>query len=434
MLKSNTLRQSRSEIFLLGLPFIVFLYPAIALLFATSNIPIYFGRYSLLLLLFNTLIIGVYGIFVFGLMTGWSSARCVATVTLGLLSLIVMSNNSLLDFPGIGTATQFTRILAGFTLLIIALRAEKGGKRIVARSGLVLGALFGLTGLFDLSWSVAASVQPTDTSKQIYGTYRTVYDLTKVGNRDVVLVGDSFVWGAHVPLEERVGDVLERRLRASAAQTRVYSLGVIGANLADYIRQIRDLPFEVRAKQVIILFYANDMPPRANLQDTLQQLAVNLGRASITLRMLVDLARIGVTSNVEEYAALLRSHFDEKNATFAARWRQLDQELTEIFELAKSRSQEVPALGLLPVLVDFQKGSFDQPMRRVGELAKRIGFRVVDTMPDFRRDGLKAEAYRVAPNDLHLNERGNRIVANVIYKIVSDTLAECEKLNGSPAC
>ena len=435
MLKSNAMgRSDRYEIILLALPFVIFLYPAVALLATKSSIPVYFDRYSLTLLLFNALNVAAYGIFVLGLMTGRSAVRCVATVALGMLSLVVLSNNSLLELPAIGPTVQITRISAGLTLLVIALRADKSGQKLVARSSLVLGALLGLTGLFDLSWSVAASVQPTDKSKQVYGTYRTSYDLTKVRDHDVILVGDSFVWGAHVPLEQRFGDILERRLQASAGQPRVYSLGVIGANLIDYIRQVQDIPSTRRAKHVIVFFYANDMPPRSNLQDTMQQLAVNLGRGSVILRMLIDVVRIGVTPNVETYATLSLSHFDEKDKTFPTRWLLLKEELAELFQLAKGRSQQTPALVLLPMLIDFQKGVFDEPMRRVGQLAERIGFRVVDTVPAFRADGLEAEAYRVAPNDLHLNERGNRIVAELLDRLVTNTLAPCEKLTKSPVC
>ena len=76
---------------------------------------------------------------------------------------------------------------------------------------------------------------------------------------------------------------------------------------------------------------------------------------------------------------------------------------------------------IMPMLVDFKKGAFDGPMQRVNNLATRVGFELVDTMPAFRADGEKAERYRAAPNDLHLNEHGNRIVAEVLFRAITDT-------------
>jgi hypothetical protein len=271
----------------------------------------------------------------------------------------------------------------------------------------------------DLSWSVIARLQPVDKFKQIYGSYRTSYDLTRVRDQDIILVGNSFVWGAGVRKEHRFGEVLERRLKTTDSQPRVFSLGLLGANVQGYIQQLQGIPASARGRQVIVFFYANDMPPRSNLQDTLQQLAVNLGRGSVTMRMLVDLTRIAVTPNPDKYASLLLSHFDEKDRTFPVRWLQLERELDDLFQLAKSRSHDQPALVLLPILTDFQKAAFDEPLHRVGQVAERIGFRVIDTMPAFRADGHAANAYRATPNDLHLNERGNWIVADVLVRLVT---------------
>src|SRR5262249_1783010 len=150
-----------------------------------------------------------------------------------------------------------------------------------------------LTALLDFFWGAIA--QPaTEKASPLDGTYRTTYDLVKVKDQDIVLVGDSFVWGAGVLLEQRFGDVLERRLQAGGSRARVYSLGVVGANVGGYIRQIQDIPATARAKHVIICFYANDMIPRSTLQNSLEQVSVAVGRGSIALRMVADLVRIAV--------------------------------------------------------------------------------------------------------------------------------------------
>ena len=93
----------------------------------------------------------------------------------------------------------------------------------------------------------------------------------------------------------------------------------------------------------------------------------------------------------------------------------------EFFQLATARSYKRPMIMILPMLVDFESAAFDGPMRRVSNLAARVGFEVVDTMPAFRADGEKADRYRAAPEDLHLNEHGNKIVAEALSRAIANT-------------
>jgi hypothetical protein len=135
----------------------------------------------------------------------------------------------------------------------------------------------------------------------------------------------------------------------------------------------------------------------------------------------VDLFQFLVTPSAEVYAKLLLTHYAEDDGTFDFRWEQLEREFREFFQLAAARSYKRPMIMILPMLVNFERAAFDGPMRRVSNLATRVGFKVVDTMPAFRAEGEKAEHYRAAPNDLHLNEHGNRIVAEVLFGAIADT-------------
>ena len=414
-------RLSRPELILLTLPFVFFLYPAFAMLVAKSEVPIYLNRYSWNLLLANIVNVAVYAAFGFGVVAGRLGLQSIAIFSLAVLTFIVFSSNSLLRLPAIEIIVQLARLSAGFALVVIAFQFHRSARNLLSKCCLVPGTLLGLAGLLDLSWGLVAHVLPMDKSKQLPSSYRTPYDLTNIQDQDIVLVGDSFVWGAGVRLEQRPGDILQQRLQTSSFHPRVYSLGVLGQNVQGYIQQVKDVPLTRRPKTIAVFFFANDMPPRTNLQDSLQQLAASLGHGSVVMRLGIDLFRIGITPTAEDYAALLLTHFDEQDATFSFRWQQLEKELTELFELARERAQDQPVFVLLPMLVDFEKGTFNEPLDRVGELAERIGFKVVDTMSAFRRDGRTAESYRAKPNDLHLNERGNGIVADVLFRLITKT-------------
>jgi hypothetical protein len=430
--KGSHSHREQSQIILLALPFIIYLYPAVALLLAKSTTPLFFNMYSANLLLLNLMTILVYVAFLFGLMANWRTIQFGTVFLLAVLTLVA-ANNSVLNFAAFDATTQVARIFAGFALIVVVFLAHKDERSWLTGIGLGVGAIIAFGAIADFGFASISRPLRTDSAAQIYRQYRTAYDLTKVTDEDIVLVGDSFVWGSGVRADQRFGDMLERRLDAEGKGPRVYSLGIIGADVSGYIQQIRDLPATSTVKQVVLCFYANDMPPRSNLLDTLQEVATNIGRRSVTLRMVVDLFQILVTPSAEAYAILLLTHYAENDGTFDLRWEQLGREFKEFFQLAATRSNKRPMIMILPMLVDFEAAAFDGPMRRVSDLAARVGFVVVDTMPAFRADGEKAERYRVAPNDLHLNERGNKIVSEVLLKAIAvtpgDELGKIERAN-----
>jgi hypothetical protein len=400
------------EMFLIALPFILCLYPAIALLVTRSDIPVFFNMYSRDLLLLNTVMMLSYvGLFV----ASWFSWRGLqfAAILLVCLLMLVAINNAVRDFPALDVTTQLVRIAGGVSLIVVAFLANKQQRSRWSGIGVGIGAVVLLTALLDLSFSSAGRLFATDKENQIYGRYRTTMDVGNVSKEDIVLVGDSFVWGAGVPIEQRFGDVLERSLGGP----RVYSLGIIGASLGGYNRMILDVPAGKRASHVIVFFYDNDMPPRANLRDSLEKVSVVAGERSVSARVLIDLVRFAITPTPELYAQELLDSYAKDDRTFEFRWSLLEVALKSLYQSAAERSLERPTLVILPMLVGFG-ASFDEPHRRLAELSEQIGFRVMDVTPSFRALDPKVEHFRAASNDLHLNERGNAIIADILIKII----------------
>jgi len=403
----------------LALPFIIYLYPAVALLAAKSDMPIFFDLYSGNLLVLNVITVLVYGAFLFGIIAERLAIQFVSVFVLSIVTMVA-TNNSVSNLKVFDATAQLARIFAGFALILLAFLADKRGRSWLSAIGLGVGSIVAFGAIVDLGFASISNFLRTEKADQIYRQYRVPYDLTKVTDQDIVLVGDSFVWGSGVRVDERFGDILQRRLNAEKKMSRIYSLGVIGANIKGYIQQIQDLPVSSKANQVILCFYANDMPPRATLRDTLQQLAEIIRRRSVVLAAIADLFQLALTPSAEVYANLLLSQYLEDDETFELRWKELDRELRTFYQLAETRSYKRPMIMILPMLVHFDTGAFESPMRRVSNLAARIGFGVVDTMPAFRADGGRAERYRAAPNDLHLNERGNKLVADVLFRAILD--------------
>jgi hypothetical protein len=337
----------------------------------------------------------------------------IAAILVVVVLMLFATNHAIGDLPGFEVTTQLVRVAGGFSLIVVAFLADKQQQSRWSGISLGIGAVVILTALVDFFFP-ATHCTCGFPAYGSYGTYRTAMDFGKVSEDDVVLVGDSFVWGAGVPIEQRFGDVLERKLGGP----HVYSLGIKGADVGNYNRQILDIPAGKRARQVIVFFYDNDMPDRATLRYSLEKISAIAGQRSITGRVLINLFRVTVTPTAELYAQELLDSFAKGDTTFEFRWRMLESGLKALYQRASERSLERPTLVILPMLVDFAT-SFDEPHRRVSELAAQIGFRALDATPSFLSVDQKLEHFRAASNDLHLNERGNAIIADVLMGIIN---------------
>jgi lysophospholipase L1-like esterase len=343
----------------------------------------------------------------------WRGLQFAAILVVVVLMLFA-HNHAIGDLPGFKVTTQLVRIAGGISLIVVAFLADKQQQSRWSGISLGIGAVVLLTALVDFFFPPTPPCTCGLPAYGSYGTYRTAMDFGKVSEDDVVLVGDSFVWGAGVPIEQRFGDVLERKLGGP----HVYSLGIKGADLDNYNRQILDIPAGKRARQVIVFFYDNDMPARATLRFSLEKISAIAGQRSITGRVLIDLVRFTVTPTAELYAQELLDSFAKGDKTFEFRWRMFESGLKALYQRATERSLERPTLVILPMLVDFAT-SFDEPHRRVSELAEQIGFRALDATPSFLSVDQKLEHFRAGSNDLHLNERGNAIIADILMGIIN---------------
>ena len=134
--------------------------------------------------------------------------------------------------------------------------------------------------------------------------------------------------------------------------------------------------------------------------------------------MLIDLVRFTITPTLELHTQQLLDNYAKDDRTFEFRWSLLKDELKSLYQSAAERSLERPTLVIMPVLEDDLGPSFAEPHRRVAELAEQIGFRALDATPSLLAFDPKVERFRAAPNDGHLNELGNAIIADILIKII----------------
>src|SRR5262249_11642745 len=161
------------------------------------------------------------------------------------------------------------------------------------------------------------------------------YDLGAVTADDIVLVGDSFVWGYGVDKDEAFGFRLQALYQAEGRPTKVYSLGVGGWDPPEYVECLARGPRDVRGRRGVLSYYMNEMPFKdLSLWDCRFQAIHILGVGSPLMQLLGDVNDNVPSPFIDTYHRFLVERYDPADPTFRSRWEQLEGYASRFRELA----------------------------------------------------------------------------------------------------
>ncbi len=379
---------------------------------APSAVPVVFGRYS-----YPWFAVQVWNIAAFSCLVGPRSWRTHGFGYLFMLvsTFLVTSNESLRQHPMFMQAfLSLIRLLAAFAIITAEFDRFRRSRRVckvAMASGFALAAL----SLLDLSlWAFIATTKGFDEDHE---GYRDRYALSRVTSDDIVIVGDSFVWGHGVRKSERFGNVLEQLYAKAGHPRTVYSLGVRGAGLDRYYESLGRLFSNHKAGAVVVSFYPNDMPTRPKPRSfLLQRLETatwrSVIRASRFARCMMPWA--GLNRRRSIVTTPRSSPISTLAIRRSPRWEQLTRELSLIYQRAQEHSESKPILMIIPLMVDFAAYPLTDGHDRLRKTGETLGFEVLDLLPEFRAALGDGSKYRVHPGDNHFDARVHARVAAIL--------------------
>lgn len=395
---------------------LAFLGLTLATLQSRSATPVVLGRYSATLFAYQLWNIAGLGLLIAPARRG--RVRVVGYLVVIASTFVAPINESVRHIPGIQAALPAVRLLAGLAMIAAEFDRYRGGRR--PARGFALAAGVAVASLSVLDLALCGWVWCSSGFEEDYEGYRDLYDLGAVTPDDVVLVGDSFVWGHGVPKSRRFGNDLERLYAGEDRRVRVFSLGVRGAGLPRYIESLGRVPEGRKAGAVIVAFYPNDMPARPRPGSTLlrafQDATWALGRSSLTFRACHDVAGRIEAPSLGHYHRSVVEDFQEDEPTFGRRWSELADALDRFARLAGRRSPGRPMLLILPLMVDYRTYPLTEAHDRLTKTAGALGYDVLDLLPDFRAELGDGRRFRVSPADNHFDARVHELVAGRIKR------------------
>lgn len=286
-------------------------------------------------------------------------------------------------------------------------------------AGLVVSAaaIFLVISLLDVVLMAYISLfvrEPAGTLAQ--ATFRDEYALATIRPQDVVLIGDSFVWGQGVKKEERFGNQLEEIYAQRGSKTKVFSLGLVGIGPASYVSIVSDLPERVTPARIVMSFYMNDMPPIPNWHDAVAGMSTSLRGGSPTMGLVGDMLAKLAIRDVQAYEDFVVRCYDRTHPTFATRRAMLIDQLRRFRDLAAQRSQARPVFLILPLLTDFHHYPLHEAHRDLADTARSLEYDVLDLLPVFTARLGDGNPYRCDPNNNHFNADVHLLVAQELWK------------------
>ena len=252
------------------------------------------------------------------------------------------------------------------------------------------------------------------------------------GTRRLLVIGDSFAWGAGIEFEDTWGQRLGRRLQQRRQETwEVVSLALPGLAANDYAAQLVAEGMAYAPDLVIVGWVLNDAEGKQQMKDRERRYAERAARprSFFESSALVRFARRRFEARAEarERVAYHAHLYDPDNPGWAEARLGL-----------KSMGGACRARGLPWVVAIFpmfgnpldERYPFAAVHEQVQRAAEEAGARVIDLLPAYR--GLDWRLLVVnGAADEHPNEIAHRIAADVLLRALDDVIPPSARTNST---
>jgi GDSL-like Lipase/Acylhydrolase family len=239
----------------------------------------------------------------------------------------------------------------------------------------------------------------------------------------VVVLGDSFTWGAGVDFDDAYPQRLERALsRRRGGGVEVVNLALPGFKTDDELAVLEKQGLALAPDLVLLGYVLNDAEDESSAEkrraeDWIRTRAEAPGLLDRSALLRFVGRRLWATREGRRRVAAYRAMF----ADDAPGWAASRKSLESIGALC--RSHGVPVVVVLFPLFGNpldQGYPFTDIHAKVAAAASRAGARVVDLLPAYR--GLRSDLLVVDAEDEHPNEIAHRIAAKTLLPVLDEVL------------
>ena len=227
------------------------------------------------------------------------------------------------------------------------------------------------------------------------------------GERRILWLGDSLVFGIGVNNEQTMPAVVERLANQGSrnARYRVVNMGVPSYNTEQELIQLENLGLNLQPDAVLLLFAPNDIEVKNWVFEKRRSWIADFAQRSYALSTLFVFSRFARESAGVPESYVNMPDFADENP----RWRAIADSLARIHQICIERS--------IPFVV-LTMGPTDQmPFSKVADEGRKDGFEVIGLQPqlDPRWPDAVSPRYRNSRVDSHPNLAGCERWGQLLY-------------------
>ena len=253
-----------------------------------------------------------------------------------------------------------------------------------------------------------------DLATNSLGLRDNEYSVRKdVGNKRIVVIGDSFTLGWGVELDQTFCKRLERMFRRESDEYEVINMGVGNYNSVMEVELFKQKGLQLEPDLVILMFFLNDTEAvprgRSRLADAF--IRHSYFYAFLFERHLRLKSRFLEESGWRSYYSSLYSRKNQENIEAAS------TAIRDLISLCRRNDIEI-LVANIPELRNLEDYEFGVATDYICGLAEEGGVPFVDLLPSLTAH--KPESLWVSREDPHANGRANEIIARRLYEEIAD--------------
>lgn len=258
----------------------------------------------------------------------------------------------------------------------------------------------------------------------------------------IMIVGDSFTWGAGLPINKRYAQLIEDGLNRDNTskfnfETIVFSFG--GGMIDHYENLIKKYTEKIGADLVVIGIMYNDTNKKGWKDEGSRDKYLSVYKKikfiidkiilvkSETFEIFFNEKKImNLFENLNLVADPFEANYISGYKDNSVNWINFNNQLNEIYKFVLKKTNTKPYIILLtPALSSIDMSRFEDTnntylivkkmFNKIESSAKEIGFKTIDTLPEFKKN-LNNQYLALNIHDAHPNEIANKAYADLFIE------------------
>ena len=229
----------------------------------------------------------------------------------------------------------------------------------------------------------------------------------KSAERRILFLGGSITLGWGVEENKTITSNIQKKFNENKYDVEVLNAGIGNYNAPRYISRYFTNLEKLQPTDIVIHYFLRDAE---DLKPAKQNILLKNSQVAVTVWTAFN--RLFIKSGEKVIQEHYKNVYQENSVGFV----RMRENLSKLAKHAKDKKIKL-YLVMTPDITNLQDYKFTYIHQIMKDISNELGYEFIDTLPYFR--GIKFENLYAMPGDPHPNAFGHKIMADVIFPVIS---------------